>query len=196
MNKNSSSDASRFETLISYFIHNHDRKHYPQLMTNSKIPYSFHINPNVDYSIVNNQTLLTELITQQLNEKDSVLLKALRLIHQQRQRAGNQTGPYSYVPGKQNFIQEFSKLTLSSVNSLGIIGKPNDYYGMAFMPFAELSIIILVFILWIVSIMACWHKYKKLRVLEPFIPPFNPYPPKRIEESECFKYLLYIKLIG
>jgi hypothetical protein len=182
----------KFETLVSYFMHAHDAKHYPQYLTNSKNnAYSYHISPNADNSIVNNKTLLAELITQQLSEKDSVLLKALRLIHQQRLRTGNQTGPYSYIPGRSllffnsSLLPYFVCFNLNCI-SPGVIGKPNDYYGMTYMPYAELSMIILIVIMWMMSIMLCWHKYKKLRVLEPIIPQFNSYPPKRMDESINF----------
>lgn len=49
-----------------------------------------------EYAILNET--LYNLVVQQLSDKDSVLLKAIRLIHQQKTNA-NRTGPYGYLPG-------------------------------------------------------------------------------------------------
>jgi hypothetical protein len=88
-----------FDSLIGIYLNNHDRKNQASGRSpNSKGSQSYSASSSSN-SILYNQTQMSELIVKQLNEKDSTLMKALRLVNDQRQRTGNSSGPYSYIPG-------------------------------------------------------------------------------------------------
>lgn len=97
-------------------------------------------------------------------QHETLLVQALRnLYYQQNPRAN---GSYAYLPA--------------------LMGTHYESYDTRYIPLGELSLILLIFILWFLSIALCLSKYRKLRSLHPFIPPYPGDPPMHIEEGLLF----------
>ena len=126
---------------------------------------------HISQGIVNNFLLLllhTALIKNPVQltpfQHETLLVQALRnLYYQQNPRAN---GSYAYLPA--------------------LMGTHYESYDTRYIPLGELSLILLIFILWFLSIALCLSKYRKLRSLHPFIPPYPGDPPMHIEEGLLF----------
>lgn len=102
-------------------------------------------------------------------QKESIIIQTLRLICQRQScnwktssTSGTHTGPYAYIPG--------------------LIGSQNDQFSSKYAAYAELALLILIFSIWIFSIMLCFNRYSKLRTLQPMLQPYNR-GPMHIEDS-------------
>jgi hypothetical protein len=77
----------------------------------------------------------------------------------------------------------FSDLKNSLSFIIALFGQPSENFGVKYVPYAELGLLLLVFFLWFLSIALCLSKYKKLRAMQPYLTPY-PGQPMHIEESK------------
>jgi len=67
----------------------------------------------------------------------------------------------------------------------GIIGNHSENLNSKLVIYGELSILLFILLLWVLSIVACFNRYSKLRSLHPVAPAYShKASPMHIEESK------------